>query len=138
MAQLDTFHHLVKKALQKDGWRITDDPLYLQYGGVDYAVDFGAEPLIAAEKKQQKIAIEVKSFLAGSPTYEFHKVVGQFFDYRMMLSRIQPERVLYVAVPSDIWRSFFQMPFIREVLAEVRMKIVVYNIDEEKIEEWIQ
>ena len=111
---------------------------YLQYGGVDYAVDFGAEPLIAAEKKQQKIAIEVKSFLAGSPTYEFHKVVGQFFDYRMMLSRIQPERVLYVAVPSDIWRSFFQMPFIREVLEEVRMKIVVYNIDEERVEEWIQ
>jgi hypothetical protein len=137
MAQLDTFHHVVKSALQKDGWKITDDPLYLQYGGIDYAIDFGAEPLIAAEKEHQKVAIEVKSFLAGSPTYEFHKVVGQFFDYRMMLKRIQPDRILYVAVPSDIYRSFFQTPFIREVIQEMKMKIAVYNIDKEEIEEWI-
>ena len=68
MAQLDTFHHVVREALRKDGWKITDDPLYLQYGGVDYAIDFGAEPLIVAEKSCEKVAIEVKSFLVGSPT----------------------------------------------------------------------
>lgn len=137
MAQLDTFHHVVKTALRKDGWHITDDPLYLQYGGVDYAIDFGAEPLIVAEKEHDKVAIEVKSFLVGSPTYEFHKVLGQYIDYRIMLGRVQPERVLYVAVPSDIYHGFFQTPFIQEVVHEMHMKIVVYDIDQEVIERWI-
>jgi len=137
MARLDAFHQIVKQALRKDGWQITDDPLYLQYGGIDYAIDFGAEPLIVAEKQHKKVAIEVKSFLVGSPTYEFHKVLGQFIDYRIMLRRIQPERVLYVAVPSDVYHSFFQIPFIREVVQEMQVNIVVYDIDQEVIELWI-
>lgn len=37
-------------------------PLYLDYGGVDMYVDLGAEKLIAAEKNQQKIAVEIKTF----------------------------------------------------------------------------
>jgi XisH protein len=30
MSAKDKFHDLVKTALQKDGWMITADPLYLQ------------------------------------------------------------------------------------------------------------
>ncbi len=137
MAQLDTFHQVVKQALIKDGWQITDEPLYLQYGGVDYAIDFGAEPLIVAEKQHQKVAIEVKSFLVDSLTYEFHKVLGQYVDYRLMLRRLQPERILYVAVPVDVYHGFFQIPFIQEVVEEMQMKLVVYDIEQEEIEQWI-
>ena len=50
MAAPDRFHDVVKHALIKDGWTITDDPLSLDYGGVDYSIDFGAEKLIGAEK----------------------------------------------------------------------------------------
>ncbi len=82
MAAPDKFHDVVKHALIKDGWTITDDPLYLDYGGVDYSVDFGAEKLIGAEKHGQRIAVEVKSFLSDSTTYEFHHVVGQFTDFQ--------------------------------------------------------
>jgi hypothetical protein len=137
MAAHDTFHDVVKQALIKDGWTITDDPLYLQYGGVDFSIDFGAEKLIAAEKQGQRIAVEVKSFLVDSTTYEFHKVVGQFIDYRIMLQHVQPERLLYVAVPSDIYHSFFQTPFIQLVLTQIQMKLLVYDIQQEVIEEWI-
>jgi hypothetical protein len=38
-------------------------------------VDLGAERLIAAERNLEKIAVEVKSFLAASTIYEFHLVV---------------------------------------------------------------
>lgn len=50
MPAQDIFHDSVKNALIKDGWTITDDPLYLDYGGIDMYVDLGAEKLIAAEK----------------------------------------------------------------------------------------
>lgn len=72
MPAKDTFHDAVKNALIKDGWTITDDPLYLSFGGVDLYVDLGAEKLIAAQKDEQKIAVEIKSFMQTSFTYEFH------------------------------------------------------------------
>jgi hypothetical protein len=31
----DKFHDVVKNALIKEGWTITNDPLFIQFGGVD-------------------------------------------------------------------------------------------------------
>jgi predicted RecB family endonuclease len=62
----DFFHPLVKAALIQGGWEITHDPYELKVGGVDMEIDLGAECIIAAEQQGQKIAIEVKSFLAGA------------------------------------------------------------------------
>ncbi|WP_442940534.1 element excision factor XisH family protein [Nostoc sp.] len=33
MQALDIFHNPVKHALEKDGWLITNDPLFLRFGG---------------------------------------------------------------------------------------------------------
>lgn len=65
----DKFHDAVKNALIKEEWTITDDPLFLQFGGVDLFVDLGAEKMIAAQKGNHRIAVEIKSFLSGSVTY---------------------------------------------------------------------
>ena len=35
MSAKDVFHEVVKKALQKDGWQITHDPLSISVGGVN-------------------------------------------------------------------------------------------------------
>ena len=51
MPAQDIFHDVVKNALTKDGWTITDDPLYISFGGVDFYVDLGAEKIIGAEKE---------------------------------------------------------------------------------------
>ncbi len=56
------FHDVVKIALIKDGWQITDDPLFLKVGGVDFFIDLGAEKLLAAERDGKKIAVEIKAF----------------------------------------------------------------------------
>jgi RecB family endonuclease NucS len=75
----DLFHPLVKATLIQGGWVITHDPYDLNVGGVDMEIDLGAEQIIAAEKQGKKIAIEVKSFLAGSSTIsEFHRILGDF------------------------------------------------------------
>ena len=50
MPARDIYHNQVKNALIKAGWEITDDPLSIQFGGIDLYVDLGAEKLIAAEK----------------------------------------------------------------------------------------
>ena len=67
MPAKDIYHDVVVHALTAEGWRITDDPLSLSFGGKDLFVDLGAErDTIAAEKSGQKIAVEIKSFLSPS------------------------------------------------------------------------
>ncbi|HBE21169.1 MAG TPA: fatty-acid oxidation protein subunit alpha [Cyanobacteria bacterium UBA11149] len=132
------FHEVVKIALQKDGWRITDDPLSLSVGGVSVSIDLGAERLIAAEREGEKIAVEVKSFLERtSAVSQFHIALGQFINYRGVLSRKEPDRVLYLAVPLTTYKTFFQLDFPKEMVSENRVKMIVYDVQREAIDRWI-
>ncbi|BAZ37053.1 fdxN element excision controlling factor protein [Calothrix sp. NIES-4101] len=57
MSAKDIFHEVVKKALEKDGWQITHDPLSISVGGINISIDLAAEKLIAAEREGDKIAV---------------------------------------------------------------------------------
>ena len=137
MSARDFFHQAVKNGLQKDGWTITHDPLSISFGGVDMAVDLGAEKLIAAEKNQQKIAVEVKSFLEKSSAIsEFHTALGQFINYRAALKKEEEDRVLYLAVPLTTYNTFFRLDFTQLTVKENRIKLLVYEPEKEEIVEW--
>ncbi|NEO57720.1 MAG: hypothetical protein F6K54_34445 [Okeania sp. SIO3B5] len=89
MSARDFFHQEVKNALIKDGWSITHDPLSIRFGGVDISIDLGAEQLIGAEKDNQNIAVEIKSFLPKSSAIsEFHTALGKFINYRAALIQL--------------------------------------------------
>jgi XisH protein len=138
MSAKDVFHEVVKTALQKDGWQITHDPLTMSVGGVNLSIDLAAQKLIAAEREGQKIGVEVKSFLERSSAIsEFHTALGQFINYRGALRRRQPERVLYLAVPLTTYKTFFQLDFPKEMIAENQVKMLVYDAEQEVIFQWI-
>ena len=124
----DYFPPIVKAALIKEGWTINHDPLELNVGGVDMEIDLGAEQVIGAERQGIKIAIEVKSFLAGgSAISEFHRALGQFINYRMALRTFEPERILYLAVPELSFNTFFQKDFLKSSIEENNIKLIVYD-----------
>ena len=135
MPARDIFHNAVKNALQKEQWIITHDPLSLDIGGVEMYIDLGAEKLIAAEKDGEKIAVEIKSFLGGSAISEFHTALGQFMNYRLALME-EPDRILYLAVPSDTYKSFFNLQFIQLVIQQYQIKLMVYDYLNEVIVKW--
>ena len=54
MAAKDKFHAAVRIALEKEQWKITDDPLRLEVGGTKLEIDLGAEYLLAAEQGLRK------------------------------------------------------------------------------------
>ena len=60
----------------KGGWRITHDPLTFTINDIPMHIDLGAERLITAERDNEKIAVEVKSFLRDSAISEFHTALG--------------------------------------------------------------
>ncbi|MGZ8217950.1 XisH family protein [Methylomagnum sp.] len=137
MTARDFFHASVKQALLNDGWTITDDPLVVQFGNINLYIDLGAEKVIAAEKQGKRIAVEVKSFLGSSLVSEFHTALGQFLNYKFTLHAKDPTRVLYLAVPADVYESFFTLPFTQGVVAEYQVKILVYNPQTVAIDLWI-
>ncbi len=135
----DIFHDTVKIALEKDGWIITHDPYRLRYGIVDVYIDLAAEEAIAAEKEGIKIAVEVKSFASGSNISEFHTALGQFLNYRIALeSSDEPERVLYLAVPKDVYQTFLRFEPAKTVIERYLIFLMVYDPNQEVIEQWIK
>lgn len=138
MSAKDIYHDHVRKALEEDGWTITDDPYSFSLGKVDFRIDLGAEKVIAAEKGEQKIAVEIKSFIKPSPVQDMHEAVGQYEMYSLALDFREPDRELYLAIPKRAYDNFFQRPFIKEIVKRKRIKLLVYRIDKTQISEWIK
>jgi gamma-glutamyl:cysteine ligase YbdK (ATP-grasp superfamily) len=135
-ARKDTFHDIVRRALEKDGWAITHDPLILRYELGNLYVDLGAEKVLAAERAGQKIAVEVKSFLQNSAVSEFHTALGQFISYRILLAEQYPDYVLYLAIPLDAYTSFFATQLAQGIIHSQQLKLIVYKPQEEVIDKW--
>lgn len=72
MPPRDSIHNIVKQAIVKDGWQITDDPYVISYGERFLFVDLAATEssrldritgrFIGAEYQNSRIAIEIKEF----------------------------------------------------------------------------
>lgn len=135
----DKYHEVVKKALVKDGWEITHDPLLVNAGTRTLKVDLGAEGLLGAEREGEKIAVEIKSFVGLSSLHEFYKAVGQFDYYMFAIKKQEAERTLFLAVPSDFYQEFVEDDaYNQEYIDERKFKLIVYHIEEEKILRWIR
>jgi hypothetical protein len=134
----DLFHNVVKTALIAEGWQITHDPFPIDYGDVQMQIDLGAERLLAAQRDTDKIAIEIKSFINPSAISEFHTAVGQYLNYRRALRVQEPDRILYLAVPSQAYQQFFRLKFVEEGIKEYQLYLAVYDVEEERITQWIK
>lgn len=138
MSRKDLFHEAVKRALEKDGWVITHDPFTIQISeAVKLKIDLGAKNAIAAQRDQEKIAVEIKSFASESEISEFHAALGQYLNYVQALEDKEPDRTLYLAIPTDTYYDFFQMPFIQKSLKRHSVNIIVYRPTQEELEKWI-
>lgn len=138
MARKDLYHETVRHALEKDGWIITHDPLDLTVGEVELFADLGAERVIGAEKDNQKIAVEIKSFVGQSPVSEFHKAVGQYENYRLSLEEKNSDRALLLAIPDFAWNDFFQRPFIQKATERYKIELIIFEPEIETILQWIK
>jgi hypothetical protein len=110
--------------------------LELQFEGSKVKIDLGAERLIAAEKGEERIAVEIKSFASNSAVSEFHTALGQFLNYQIMLEETESQRVLYLAVPEETYISFFQTRLARIAVERHKVKMIVYNPVKEVIVKW--
>ncbi|NES96034.1 MAG: fatty-acid oxidation protein subunit alpha [Desertifilum sp. SIO1I2] len=133
----DRFHDIVRTALEKEGWQITADPYEININDVEFEVDLAAEQLLAATRENQKIAVEIKSFISPSKVSDFHTALGQFLNYRDALEIVDPDRQLYLAVRDPIYESFFKRRFIVDAIQRYQLRLVIYNVQQGVIVQWL-
>ena len=133
----DRYHENLRNALIKNGWTITNDPLHLRYGNKDMYVDLGAERLLTAEKGDEKIAVEIKTFGGISEITDLQQALGQYLLYLSVLQRVEPARTLYLAVHDEVFIDIFNEPVAKILIEDYKLRLIVFKPEQEVILTWI-
>ena len=137
MPAKDIYHDGFKNALLKDGWQIIRDPYTIRYEGLKLFADLAGKKLFSAQKEDTNIVVEIKSFLSLSLIHEFQCALGQYILYRTLLRQLHPDYRLYLAVEQEAYETFFQTKGIQLVIKEYKILLIVINIVQEEIVQWI-
>lgn len=63
--------------------------------------------------------------------------MGQFLSYRLVLKRVEPERILYLAVPLDTYDDFFSSEFVQLSINEYQLNLIIYDSVNGGLVQWI-
>ncbi|MEH2006409.1 element excision factor XisH family protein [Nostoc sp.] len=147
MPQRDSIHNRVKQVIVKDGWKITHDPYVISYGERFLFIDLAATisstlnqaqgSFIGATKENQRIAIEIKDFRGQSVIADLDQALGQYTLYQLLLSRMEPERELYLAITDTIYSNLFNEPIGELVITEMLLKLIIINLQTLEVRRWI-
>jgi len=137
MPRKDVYHRTVVDALLADGWTITADPPLLTYGGRDVYVDVGAEDTISADRAGHKIGVEIKSFVGASDVHELEVALGQYNLYRDILSEVEPDRLLYLAIPLRTHDGIFAAPLGQLIVRRQQLRLIVFDEIDARIVQWV-
>ncbi len=66
------------------------------------------------------------------------EAVGQYAIYRTLLAESEPERLLYLAVPSAIYNEIFTERFGQLIVNRLHLRLLVFNEVREGIVQWIE
>ncbi len=143
MSRKDKLHYHFKEALEKDGWEITHDPYILALSDNegkkrDYPIDLGAESILAAEKGNSKIAVEIKTFGGASTIADYHQALGQYMDYIPGLLVQEPDRKLYLAISRRAYKEILGNPLAKLSVEHYKLSIIIFDPKSKKIEQWIR
>ncbi len=138
MARLDKIHDAVKNALIKDSWTITADPFRIDFAEYHLYADLAAERPIAAMRGEEKIVVEIKSFLSRSTVSDFETALGQYRIYKRLLSHVAPEMDVYLAVSKATYSEFFVWKATQFIIEAEEVSLFTVSIESEEIRRWIK
>ncbi|MGB3238532.1 MAG: element excision factor XisH family protein [Geitlerinemataceae cyanobacterium] len=138
MTAKDVFHDVLKVALEKEGWKITHDPLVLDGAEPELSIDLAAEKCSEVSQETRKIAVSVKSFVRATSVLKYQLALVKFLNDRDILKRREGYRNLYLAVPIQNYRRFLQEESLRNSLNEAQVRTIVFDPIQGKIDRWIE
>ncbi len=133
----DKIHDAVKQALINDGWTILDDPFRIKFEGKMVAADLRAERLIYLTRDNERIVVEIKSFIGRSFIKDLQSALGQYQMYAFFLSASEQTDALYLAVSEAAYEREFTDSAVQKLLAYFQVRLLVVDILNEEITQWI-
>jgi hypothetical protein len=147
MPQRDRIHNLVKQAIIKEGWLVTDDPYVISYGERFLFVDLGATlsngfskiegQFIGAARGSSLIAIEIKEFRSKSVIADLEQAIGQYVLYSLLLNQVDPQREIYLAITDITYDEIFSEPIGKVVISDLPLKLLVVDVEKVEVKLWI-
>ncbi|MDJ1178219.1 element excision factor XisH family protein [Roseofilum sp. BLCC_M91] len=101
-------------------------------------VDLGITgQFIGAERGNYRIAIEIKELRGKSPMVELEQAMGQYTLYRLLLAQVDPERSLYLAVSTQVYKELFQEPIGKLVIRDLPLNLLIVDVETVEVKQWI-
>lgn len=73
-------------------------------------------------------------------TYDFHEAFGQYNVYSFFMGRQehQKDRLLYLAVPEEVYNTFFTDDDTEAICEHYKVKIIIFDATKIEIVSWIK
>jgi len=137
MAALDQCEGEIIQALQKDGWEVSEKPYAIRIVGRSIFADMSLKRIKGGEH-EEIIIVEVKCFTNPSADLqELYTAIGQYHFYRIALTLKRSSLPLYLAIPHQAYQRLIKQPSISALFQSGGVKLVVVDIEQEEIVQWI-
>jgi hypothetical protein len=134
MPRLDDCHLQIVRALEKEGWKVSNAFHIRTQKRVVY-IDALAWRGTNGESQQILLA-EIKCFPdTQAATTELYLAFGQYILYRAVLAEVNNPTPLYLAVPEHIYQTVFDSTT-RRAVSDNRIKLLLVDLDTETITRW--
>jgi len=81
----------------------------------------------------------IKSFTNPDSVSHIYPAAGQYVFYRSILKRLEPDRILFLAVPLEAFHSLFDEGCVGEVLLQdERIRVIIFDPDKKEIVQWLE
>lgn len=67
---------------------------------------------------------------------DFHEAMGQAWNYKVVLEEIEPNRILYLAIPEDIYEDFFTRRLAKMSVTRMQLNLLIFNPIRKEIITW--
>lgn len=136
MPNEDRYHQVVLRCLQKAGWSIIKEQVYISIATHHDTNRRLYIDIQAQRDEQQLVLIEVKG-LERSPVHELMELLGQYLIYRLALDYITIPIPLYIAIPQSAYHDIMQHVLGQQVMERYAIPLLVFDPGTEEIVRWI-
>jgi hypothetical protein len=133
MPALDRHHNIVKNALVKDGWTLTDDPFTVLLPERFLYIDLRVEK----EAKQIAILVEIKGFEMASQVEALAAAIGKYNLYQSALEISSVTEKLYLAVPLAAFHGIMSETLGQQLIKQHNVRLLVFDPETEEIVQWM-
>lgn len=137
MPALDRCHYQIVRALDQDGWHVEHAPYRVVVAARTAYIDLEVAKT-SRSVDPARLLLELKCFAEpDAMTREIYEAIGQYLIYRAMLDVTRDPRPLFLTLPDEVFNKRFD-PVVIKVLEEQDIRLLLVDLNEERIIRWIE